>query len=853
MAGDPDEQRSDIFVISVYSLTWLLDNGSLGIGGENYAKNTNIANPKHVAALAEEFAVDGVRKETTPFIIAPADPEWASPTKFLQAVLTATQHLIGDAAKHRETFEARIQAALDNGSVGWEEAARVSTWERDWACANQAFRAAMPCVFTLQGQHRAAVFVGGLAPMMGWDYRKAGDMAGVDLFGPGQRGTLAELQAKLLDPDKAKVAVTMHNFPSHRHAQEIGLRQHKADSEAKFPNPASWATLLVPLVLQLYSPTKKLCRDRLTDFLGPGWRKVMKYKGFDRKKPTSESKEAHERAIALQKRFNDNIKNELSKIGVNAKRQPILTLVLGSAFQPDSTIIRVLHEFFNEQQTLSGVAPHASKKKTPGSSGGMERNGNLNSEALSLLYSFEETTQKLPVFSKMLRDHGGVTNPLKGPLVRLVVVEVAIGIAKAVANGDITKDLCPFKVGSKGKGTSRTSLAPPLPDCNNDLESLASAVEQFVDEDAREVLSMDGKIDEVVDSVVCWFGALEEVLDPKKMMVGRFKRGFKTAARNRRGKQQHTNPTPGLAGPPSVSTCAEEIPFDRRVFREYLTFGGTAQLPLKVAVAIFACLVVDRIVHAARGGTGVSQRALTLIAACPPSGKVLTDILVTTPGSFKKPDKPHETFFDEGQMADLSKSRESADLNNGGVEKSARFSVTVQKGSGEPTAVSFNQKQMRALGLLDEEGYLVHEPVDVTLVMEETLMSNAAGERDSGGIGQAVAATVGGNTALPVGAGQKRRGGPPSSTPKEPSSGSSHRTNKRTRVHTDIPVTAANSGAGRARPGLLRGARPGPGVAEDRRSSKADAKVGCTAGPTRGSMQRQEEEQLLRVSRLMLP
>lgn len=76
----------------------------------------------------------------------------------------------------------------------------------------------------------------------------------------------------------------------------------------------------------------------------------MKHKGFDRKKPTSKSKKAHENAIALQKRFNDNIKDELSKIGVKSTRQPILTFVLGSAFQPDSTIIRVLHEFFNEQQ-----------------------------------------------------------------------------------------------------------------------------------------------------------------------------------------------------------------------------------------------------------------------------------------------------------------------------------------------------------------------------------------------------------------------------------------------------------------------------------------------------------------------
>lgn len=43
---------------------------------------------------------------------------------------------------------------------------------------------------------------------------------------------LPELQTKLLHSD-AKVTVTVHDFPSHKHAQEIGLRQHRADSEAK--------------------------------------------------------------------------------------------------------------------------------------------------------------------------------------------------------------------------------------------------------------------------------------------------------------------------------------------------------------------------------------------------------------------------------------------------------------------------------------------------------------------------------------------------------------------------------------------------------------------------------------------
>lgn len=40
----------------------------------------------------------------------------------------------------------------------------------------------MPRLFTLQGQHRAAVFIGGLSPIVGWDPSKAGDLTGVELF-----------------------------------------------------------------------------------------------------------------------------------------------------------------------------------------------------------------------------------------------------------------------------------------------------------------------------------------------------------------------------------------------------------------------------------------------------------------------------------------------------------------------------------------------------------------------------------------------------------------------------------------------------------------------------------------------
>lgn len=60
---------------------------------------------------------------------------------------------------------------------------RMRPWqEREWPHANAKFRDAMPRLFTLQGQHRAAVFVGGLSPIVGWDPRKAGDLAGVELF-----------------------------------------------------------------------------------------------------------------------------------------------------------------------------------------------------------------------------------------------------------------------------------------------------------------------------------------------------------------------------------------------------------------------------------------------------------------------------------------------------------------------------------------------------------------------------------------------------------------------------------------------------------------------------------------------
>ena len=99
MADDSAEPTSAIFVRDVYALTWLLDNTSLGVGGMNYAKNTNIANRKHVVTLAQDFARDGVRRETTPFIVAPASLAWANPIKFLQGVLKATPNLSGDAAQ----------------------------------------------------------------------------------------------------------------------------------------------------------------------------------------------------------------------------------------------------------------------------------------------------------------------------------------------------------------------------------------------------------------------------------------------------------------------------------------------------------------------------------------------------------------------------------------------------------------------------------------------------------------------------------------------------------------------------------------------------------------------------------
>lgn len=203
----------------------------------------------------------------------------------------------------------------------------------------------------------------------------------------------------------------------------------------------------------------------------------------------------------------------------------------------------------------------------------MERNGTLNSEALSLLYSFEESTQKLPIFSQMLSDHGGVTNALKDSLWRLSTIEVAIGLAKAVASGDITKDLCPRKPSRKASRKGKGPLAPPpLPPCNS-LEGFAAAVEQFVDAEAKDALAIGGKVDEVVESVVAWFGALEDLLGPRGVKLKAFKRGFKAAARGRRGKSNKSQLTPGLRGLPVFNTCAEHVPVDQRVFRENVSAG----------------------------------------------------------------------------------------------------------------------------------------------------------------------------------------------------------------------------------------------------------------------------------------
>ena len=105
--------------------------------------------------------------------------------------------------------------------------------------------------------------------------------------------------------------------------------------------------------------------------------------------------------------------------------------------------------------------------------------------------------------------------------------------------------------------------------------------------------------------------------------------------------------------------------------RPQLAFDGT-ELSERVCLAIFACLVVDRVVHAARGETGVSQRVQRLIRACPPCAKALADVLQTDPSSFRKPtgsDKVSgEAFFDESQAAGLSKSHEEdGDRDSGGA------------------------------------------------------------------------------------------------------------------------------------------------------------------------------------------
>lgn len=105
--------------------------------------------------------------------------------------------------------------------------------------------------------------------------------------------------------------------------------------------------------------------------------------------------------------------------------------------------------------------------------------------------------------------------------------------------------------------------------------------------------------------------------------------------------------------------------------RQQLAFDGT-ELSERVCLAMFACLVVDRVVHAARGETGVSQRVQRLLRACPPCAKALTEILQTDPSSFRKltgSDKASgETFFDDSQAAGLAKSHEEdGDRDSGGT------------------------------------------------------------------------------------------------------------------------------------------------------------------------------------------
>lgn len=52
------------------------------------------------------------------------------------------------------------------------------------------------------------------------------------------------------------------------------------------------------------------------------------------------------------------------------------------------------------------------------------------------------------------------------------------------------------------------------------------------------------------------------------------------------------------------------------------------------------------------------------------------------------------------------------------AEKRARYAVTVKREDGESAALSLNQKQLRGLGLLDEDGNVQHEPVAVTVTVE---------------------------------------------------------------------------------------------------------------------------------------
>ena len=55
---------------------------------------------------------------------------------------------------------------------------------------------------------------------------------------------------------------------------------------------------------------------------------------------------------------------------------------------------------------------------------------------------------------------------------------------------------------------------------------------------------------------------------------------------------------------------------------------------------------------------------------------------------------------------------------DGAAEKRARYAVTLKRRDGESAALSLNQKQLRGLGLLDEDGYVQHEHVAVTVTLE---------------------------------------------------------------------------------------------------------------------------------------